>query len=200
MTDEVKAHIFEPFFTTKEPGKGTGLGLATVYGIVKQYGGHVAIQTKVGHGTTFSVYLPSLAPATNEDKPPDLSPHAFSGTGTVLLVQDDKAVRTLARPALQSFGYTVVDVANGEEALQFCAGYEGPLDLLITDVVMPGMSGREVADALQRLRPAIKVLYVSGYTDHAILRHGVKQAEVASLQKPFTTVTLARKVQHVLRS
>jgi PAS domain S-box-containing protein len=198
MTEEVQRHVFEPFFTTKGPGKGTGLGLATVFGIVKQSGGHVWVYSEVGRGTTFKVYFPSVeevAPARGSE---ESRPTAPSGTGTVLLVEDDKQVRGMTRFALQSFGYTVLEAQDGEEALRVAQAHSGAIDLLITDVVMPGIGGRRLAEALSRFRPGIKVLYVSGYTDDAVVRHGVLETEVAFLQKPFAMATLATKVRDVL--
>jgi CheY-like chemotaxis protein len=197
MTDEVKGHIFEPFFTTKEPGKGTGLGLATVFGIVKQSGGHVAVYSEPGRGTAFKVYLPSAGRAGADEDAAGLRASP-KGSGTILVVEDDDRVRRMTRLALESLGYRVLDARGGEEGLRVCAEHEGPLDLLVTDVVMPGMSGREVAEAVRRLRPEVKVLYVSGYTDDAVVRHGVLQAGAAFLQKPFTTVSLGEKVREVL--
>jgi CheY-like chemotaxis protein len=197
MTDEVKTQIFEPFFTTKELGKGTGLGLATVYGIVKTYGGHVSVYSEVDVGTTFSVFLPAVQTpdATPGPGPSSVAPR---GTETVLLVEDDDWVRRLARIALEAQGYTVLEAVGGAEAVRLAGGYSGPIHLLLTDVVMPDRGGREVADALRTRRPGVKVLYVSGYTDDAIVRHGVLEAKDAFLQKPFTPLVLARKVREVL--
>jgi CheY-like chemotaxis protein len=197
MTDEVKARIFEPFFTTKGVGKGTGLGLATVFGIVQQWGGHLGVYSEVGRGTTFKVYFPS-AGRVRADAVEDQARSLPTGSGTVLVVEDDDQVRRMTRAALESLGYAVLEARSGEEAVGLCGTHEGPLDLVITDVVMPGMSGREVAEAVGRVRPGVKVLYVSGYTDDAIVRHGVLQAEAAFLQKPFTPASLARKVRAVL--
>jgi PAS domain S-box-containing protein len=198
MSEEVQRHIFEPFFTTKEAGNGTGLGLATVYGIVNQSGGHVAVYSEVGRGTTFKVYLPAIDQAVSAGTAAAWPTPVPTGTETILLVEDDEAVRGIARLALQLHGYTVITASNGEEAVRIVREHTGPIDLLITDVVMPGMSGRQVAEAVKALRPGIGVLYVSGYTDDAVVRHGVLHAETAFLQKPFTMVALATKVRQVL--
>jgi two-component system, cell cycle sensor histidine kinase and response regulator CckA len=198
MDDTTRARIFEPFFTTKGPGKGTGLGLATVHGIVRQSGGHLEVTSEVGKGTTFLVYLPRLA---DRAAPPDAggpSAGVPRGTETVLLADDDPGVRGLARMALEAYGYTVLEAADGEAAYRAGAGHAGPVDLLVTDVVMPKMSGREVADRLVETRPGMKVLYISGYTDDAVVRNGVFQSTVAFLQKPFTPTSLGRKVREVL--
>ena len=197
MTDEVKAKVFEPFFTTKEPGKGTGLGLATVYGIVKANGGHVAVDSAVGVGTTFLVLLPA------DETAPDLAssevaPGAPRGTETVLLVEDDDGVRQLAQIALEAQGYTVLQAASGAEAVQTAVSHPGPIHLLLTDVVMPHQGGREVVDSVRTVRPEVKVLYMSGYTDDAVVRHGVREATDSFLQKPFTLLGLARTVRAVL--
>jgi PAS domain S-box-containing protein len=196
MTDEVKAKVFEPFFTTKEPGQGTGLGLATVYGIVKTYGGNVAVESEVGVGTTFTILLPAAAAADRPlGEPLQVAPR---GTETVLLVEDDDGVRRLARIALEAQGYTVVEAASGADAVRAAESHPTPVHLLLTDVVMPHQSGREVADAVRARRPGVKVLYVSGYTDDAVIAHGVLGATDAFLQKPFTPLGLARKVRAIL--
>jgi len=197
MTEDVKARIFEPFFTTKGVGKGTGLGLSTVFGVVKQSGGHVAVYSEAGRGTTFKVYLPSAGTGPGAGAPAP-APAVPRGSGTVLVVEDDEQVRGLTQVALESLGYTVLEARDGETALRICAGHTGPIDLLVTDVVMPGLSGRQVAERLERLRPGIEVLYVSGYTDDAVVRHGVLEAEAAFLQKPFTPASLGAKIREVL--
>ncbi len=197
MTKEVKARVFEPFFTTKAPGKGTGLGLATVYGIVQACGGHIAVDSTVGAGTTFTVLLPAERPAA--DPPPEERLLiALRGAETVLVVEDDNEVRRLARIALAVQGYTVLEAASGAEAAQVAATHAGPIHLLLTDVVMPGQGGREVAEAIRARCPGVKVLYMSGYTDDAVLRHGVREATDAFLHKPFTALGLARQVRAVL--
>ncbi len=199
MTEEVMTRIFEPFFTTKEVGKGTGLGLATVFGIVQQSGGHVRVSSAVGRGTTFRVYLPSMikevVPLIEPETRTVLVP---SGTETILLVEDETAVRAMTRMALQVNGYTLLEAEDGVEALRLCERHAGPIHLLVSDVVMPRMGGRELAARLTPLRPEMRVIFVSGYTDDAVVRHGIRQAEVAFLQKPFSPDTLRRKVRAVL--
>ncbi|MGE0453556.1 MAG: response regulator [Vicinamibacteria bacterium] len=199
MTEEVKARIFDPFFTTKGEGKGTGLGLSTVYGIVKQSGGYVGVYSEPGHGTVFKVYLPRLD-AAQADQPTEVSPPAAlpRGSETVLLVEDEPSLRALVRESLESCGYAVLDARQGADALALSGGHPGPIQLLLTDVVMPGMSGRELAAELAKSHPEAKVLYISGYTDDAVVVHGVLSEEMAFLQKPFSLDALARKVREVL--
>ncbi len=195
MSDEVKTRLFEPFFTTKEPGKGTGLGLAVVHGAVKQSGGRVDVYSELGIGTTFKILLPAAVGATGpRSQSVQIAP---TGAETVLLVEDEPAVRKFGRLALETQGYTVLEAVGGEDALRV-AGRSGPIHLLITDVVMPRMGGREVAEALRARHAGLKVLYVSGYTDDAVVRHGIVEATDAFLQKPFTPLALARKVRAVL--
>ncbi len=199
MSREVQAHLFEPFFTTKEIGRGTGLGLATVYGIVKQSGGHIWVYSEEGIGTTFKIYLPAV-----EEK--ITRPSAFLQTGpelpvgseTILLVEDNTGVRELLRQVLPSLGYTLVEAENGQEALRLLADYPDPIHLLLTDVVMPGISGKTLAEEASRTRPGLKMLFMSGYTDEAIVQHGVSDAEAAFLQKPFSLMALAAKIRSVL--
>ncbi|WP_439628546.1 ATP-binding protein [Gemmata sp.] len=200
MTDGVRAKLFEPFFTTKGVGQGTGLGLATVHGIVSQAGGHVGVETKLGEGTTFSVLLPAVdGPDPRAPGPrAGAGPGAPRGSELVLLVEDELAVRRLARAALEGVGYRVLEAASGAEAVRIADGCADPIDLLVTDVVMPGMGGRDVAAALRARRPVTRVLFVSGYTDGAIVPHGVDGDGVAFLQKPYTPRSLARKVRAVL--
>jgi two-component system, cell cycle sensor histidine kinase and response regulator CckA len=198
MDEATRARVFEPFFTTKEPGKGTGLGLATVYGIVKQSGGSVELDSAPGRGTTFQIYLPRVEEAVPARKSPSGEFKAPRGTETLLLVDDDAAVRSLCRLALQTFGYQVLDAADGAAALLLSEAYQARIHLLVTDVVMPGMNGRELANRLTKLRPGLKVLYVSGYTDDAVVRNGVAAGGVAFLAKPITPGMLARKVRQVL--
>jgi CheY-like chemotaxis protein len=198
MSDEVLGHLFEPFFTTKGVGRGTGLGLSTTYGIVQQSGGHIEVTSAPGRGSTVKVYLPRVeSPAAADEGGP--APAAASrGLETVLLAEDEAMVRGLIREALRRKGYTVLEAANGADALQMCEQQAGPIHLLLTDVVMPGMGGRALAERAARLRPGLKLLYMSGYTDDAVVRHGVLQAEAAFVQKPFRLDDLLRKVREVL--
>jgi PAS domain S-box-containing protein len=200
MSEEVKAHLFEPFFTTKEQGQGTGLGLATVYGIVKQSGGCIWVYSEPGRGTAFKIYLPRLTACSQvaASAPAHQEADSLAGAGTILLVEDEEAVRRLASRVLAARGYTVLSAANGLQALDTVQRHPGAIDLVITDVVMPQMSGRELAELVRPRRPATKILYVSGYTDDAIVRHGVLDAGVVFLQKPFTPDGLARKVKEIL--
>ena len=198
MDEATQAHLFEPFFTTKEVGKGTGLGLATVYGIVKQSGGYIWVYSEPAHGTTVKVYLPRVHGVAEAPLPPPPPAEVRGGHETVLLVEDATPVRTLARRSLEACGYRVLDAADGPTALELSARHADGIDILVTDVVMPGMSGRELAERLAPARPSMKVLYTSGYTDDAMVRQGVLSAGVAFLQKPFVPDTLARKVRDVL--
>jgi two-component system, cell cycle sensor histidine kinase and response regulator CckA len=195
MTDEVKRHLFEPFFTTKEQGKGTGLGLAVVHGAVKQSGGRVDVYSELGIGTTFKILLPGVAASAPASATVQIAPR---GAETVLLVEDEAGVRKFGRLALETQGYAVLEAAGGEEALRAAEQHAGPIHLLVTDVVMPRMGGREVAESLRVRHAGLKVLYVSGYTDDAVVRHGIVEATDAFLQKPFTPLALARKVRAIL--
>jgi CheY-like chemotaxis protein len=198
MDATTQSHIFEPFFTTKEPGKGTGLGLATVYGIVKQSGGFVWAYSEVGQGTTFKIYLPQAAgtsAAVSESKPVAAP---TGGSETILIAEDEPGVRALVRLVLTSRGYTVLEARNGEDAILQHEMHKGSLHLLLTDVIMPDMSGRELAERLAPFHREMAVLYMSGYTDDAIARHGILEAGTAFIQKPFTPEALARKVREVL--
>ncbi len=198
MDVATKARIFEPFFTTKPKGKGTGLGLATVYGIVKQSGGHIAVYTEPDRGTSFKIYLPRVTAAVDAVEPPQTGGGLLRGSETVLLVEDQEEVRRLTSRLLEARGYRVLVAAHGHEALSMAESLGGPLHLLVTDVVMPQLSGREVALLLAPRHPAMKVLYLSGYADESIVRHGVLEPGVDFLQKPFTADALARKVRAVL--
>ena len=196
MDEATKAKIFEPFFTTKQPGKGTGLGLATVYAIVTQAGGFIWVYSELGHGTSFKIYLPRVdavattAAVARIDLP--------RGTETVLLVEDAAAVRAVARQVLQRQGYRVLEASEGEDALRLAARHQGTIDLVVTDVVMPRVGGRELAERLLVVRPETRVLYMSGYTDDSVVRHGILEGGVAYLQKPFSPEGLVRKVREVL--
>ncbi len=197
MTPETKARIFEPFFTTKEKGRGTGLGLSTVYGIVKQSGGYIWVYSEPGRGTTFKIYLPRVdAPA--ERVAPPREAEAVTGTETILLAEDDAILRPLAKALLEKLGYTVLEAEDATQALALAAAHAESIHLLVSDVVMPGASGRDLARRLALTRPATKVLYVSGYTDDAIVHHGMLEPGLNFLQKPFTPAALARKVRDVL--
>ena len=198
MDKDTQSHIFEPFFTTKEQGKGTGLGLSTVYGIVKQSGGYIFANSELGAGTTFRIYLPRVSDPAAQ---PGTAKHAqgpVGGSETVLLVEDEESVRELVRETLRSKGYTVMEAADGISGMKVAESWEGKIDILITDVVMPGMSGRELAQRVSASRPDIRVLYLSGYTEDAIIHEGVLDPGIAFLQKPFTLQALARKVRAVL--
>jgi CheY-like chemotaxis protein len=201
MDRETQAHIFEPFFTTKEKGKGTGLGLATVYGIVKQSDGYIWVYSEPGKGTTFKIYLPRIE-EVGEAGALDRSSHDSGavprGFETVLLVEDENGVRELARQYLETGGYKVIQASNGNEALEIAAAYGEPIHLLLTDVVMPGISGRELADRLLVIRPDIRILFMSGYTEQAVVHHGIVAEDATLLQKPFTFGTLASKLREIL--
>jgi two-component system cell cycle sensor histidine kinase/response regulator CckA len=199
MSPQVQARIFEPFFTTKRVHEGTGLGLSTVYGIVKQSGGYIAVYSEVGHGTTFKIYLPRVdAPAESRAPEESASLHAPSGGETVLIVEDDDALRTVASRALQQCGYEVIVASDGSEALKQCSRHEGGLHLVVTDMVMPEMSGVELAESIALRYPEIKVLLMSGYTRDETARRGIASERYAFLEKPFTPARLAARVRELL--
>jgi CheY-like chemotaxis protein len=198
MDEATKQHMFEPFFTTKEVGKGTGLGLSTVYGIVKQSGGNIWVYSEVGQGTTFKIYLPRLDMVVSETVP-DTDPTALQqGTEIILLVEDDEMIRAMSREMLELLGYRVMEAATGEDAISLSDEFQEEIDLLMTDVVMPGMSGSQLAERLATRRPQMKVLYTSGYTAESIVHHGVLDAGIQFLEKPFTCQRLSKKVRDIL--
>jgi CheY-like chemotaxis protein len=199
MSEEVKARVFEPFFTTKGVGQGTGLGLSTCYGIVKQSGGHITIYSEPGRGATFKIYLPQVQAQTKVPIQPLDAPGLPRGTETILLVEDDPALRDMAATLLRRLGYKVLAAANGIEALSLQQQPElGQIDLLFTDVVMPNMSGKELSERVQALYPHIRILFTSAYTANAIVHQGVLNKGMALLQKPFTPSALASKLREVL--
>jgi two-component system cell cycle sensor histidine kinase/response regulator CckA len=194
MSEEVQRHLFEPFFTTKGPGAGTGLGLATVFGVVKQSGGSIYVYSEEGRGTTFKIYLPAaVQDAELEAAPGDGG--AERGSETVMLVEDDERVRELVRVMLETKGYRVLAAAGAEEAERLCTA---DVDLLLTDVVMPEVNGNALAERLAATAPAMRILFMSGYSDEAVCRHGEISPDAAFIEKPFTDRTLARKVREVL--
>jgi signal transduction histidine kinase/CheY-like chemotaxis protein len=200
MSAETQSHIFEPFFTTKEMGNGTGLGLATVYGVVKQSEGYIWVDSELGRGTTFKVYLPRVREAAPMPSAVKGKQETAKGSETVLVVEDAQPLLELASELLKDNGYTVLEAANGADAIQLVERHQGLIDLLLTDVIMPGMGGRQLAERLIPRLPKMKVLYMSGYTDDAIVHHGILEPGIALIQKPFTAETLARKVREVLQA
>ncbi|MGA9755048.1 MAG: PAS domain S-box protein [Desulfobaccales bacterium] len=200
MDEATQAHVFEPFFTTKEPDKGTGLGLSTVYGIVKQSGGYLDLASEPGAGSTFTIWLSRLETLVEPPKTRIPLTASYRGKETILLVEDEDVLRGLLAKFLRLYGYTVLEARHGGEALLICERRQEPIHLMVTDVVMPQMSGRELADRLTPLRPDMKVLYMSGYTEDAVVQHGVEDLSVAFLQKPFKPIDLARKVYAILHA
>jgi PAS domain S-box-containing protein len=198
MDPETQRHIFEPFYTTKERGKGTGLGLATVYGIVKQSGGDIWVHSEIGKGSRFEVYLPRVEEPARAAEPASVAVSPPKGTETILLVEDEEAVRALTERILKASGYKVLAAKDAEQAVQLSQTYVGAIDLLLTDVIMPGTSGPQLAERLLAVRRQMRVLYMSGYTDTAIVESGVLQAETALLQKPFTPAQLIQTVREML--
>jgi CheY-like chemotaxis protein len=198
MTPEVRSRLFEPFFTTKGPGAGTGLGLATVFGVVKQTGGSIYVYSEEGSGTTFKIYLPAAARGSASEAVTAPVPELARGSETIMVVEDDESVRELVRIILEGNGYRVHGVGDPGDAERVSRELEGGLDLLLTDVVMPQISGRELAERLTELRPGLRVLFMSGYSDEAVYRHGVLSPDAAFIEKPFTERTLTCKVREVL--
>jgi CheY-like chemotaxis protein len=198
MDAEIMVHLFEPFYTSKETGKGTGLGLSTVYGIVKQSGGEIVVESKPGHGATFTIYLPRISDPAQIAPPLDAHPAVRVGTETILLVEDELGVRQLVSEMLQRLGYRILPAAGGVDAIHLFEQHRGSIDLLVTDVIMPQMSGRELAQRLKLQQPSLKVLYISGYTDDMLAHHGVLESNVFLLQKPFAPDELAKKLREVL--
>ena len=198
MGPDVLKHLFEPFYTTKPLGKGTGLGLATVYGIVKQSGGYIWVESTPGEGTSFMIHFPRVSSASGTMVAASTDAREVSGTETILLVEDQREVRDVVRQALQRHGYHVLEAVDGDAALALLLAGAGPIHLVLTDVVMPNMSGRELVDKITQHDRSIRVLYTSGYTDDAIVRHGVLDPGIAFIQKPFTPEQLLTRVRDVL--
>jgi two-component system, cell cycle sensor histidine kinase and response regulator CckA len=198
MTEEVLSHIFEPFFTTKPRGTGTGLGLSTCYGIVKQNNGGIYVASAPGQGTSVRIYLPSFETIADVLKTVAAAVSFPGGNETLFLVEDDSTIRTLIKQNLVSAGYFVLDAENGEEAISLVLDRQDPIDLLITDVVMPVMSGKLLADRLSTLFPGLKVLFMSGYTDDEIARHGVLEEDTSFIQKPFSIIVFMEKIREIL--
>ena len=200
MSAETQTHIFEPFYSTKGPRKGTGLGLSTVYGIVKQSGGYIWVDSKLGKGTTFKIYFPRMEGDVDKISIPGMQNLNLQGSETVLLAEDEQSVRALVARILRKHGYTVLEASNGGDAVRIAHDFVGKIHLLLTDVVMPEMSGRVLASQLDDAHPGIKVLFVSGYTNDTVVHQEVLDLDIAFLQKPFTADSLARKVRNVLDS
>ncbi len=189
--------MFEPFFTTKDVGKGTGLGLSTVYGIVQQSGGNISVESELGKGASFRIYLPKAASEGTSGK--ETEPEGVrEGSETLLLVEDEDALRTTIGNFLRSLGYNVLEARSGDHALRMANDFDAAIDLILTDVVMPRMGGRELSEILQSSHPSMKQIFMSGYTDDAIVRYGIRDAGVMFLQKPFTMTVLAKRVREVL--
>jgi two-component system cell cycle sensor histidine kinase/response regulator CckA len=200
MDTETRTHIFEPFFTTKEVGKGTGLGLSSVYGIVKQSGGSIEVYSEPGQGTSFKIYLPWVAKQAEIYRPKPAIDLPLQGSETILVVEDEDMLRNLLVDSLRIYGYKVLEASHEEEALLICERHKGPIHMMLTDVVMPQMSGRELAERLTPLSPDMEVLFMSGYTGDAILHHGILESSTHFIQKPFSQADLARKIREVLET
>jgi CheY-like chemotaxis protein len=198
MSEEVKAHLFEPFFTTKEEGKGTGLGLATAYSIVHQSGGYIDVSSQVGKGTTFHILVPRVGQQAEREGNERVTEGLPGGTETILLVEDEESVREMVSRVLNQCGYVVLEAKHALDAMVLQSQHRGEIDLLLTDVIMPGMGGRDLARRMVHTRPGIQVLYMSGYTDDAIFQHGVLEPGTHLLQKPFKPIVMARKVRELL--
>jgi two-component system cell cycle sensor histidine kinase/response regulator CckA len=199
MDAETQSHIFEPFFTTKEQGKGTGLGLATVYGVVKQSGGFIWVYSEVGKGTSFKIYLPRVDQPVEKSGSTQSSSEAPRGTGTILLAEDEQDVREVAREFLESGGYTVIEARDGVEAIQLVEKHKGAIDLLVTDMVMPGMTGQELSVLLRQKRDGLRILYMSGYSEHAAAESVQGDASIRLLTKPFSRWAFLRAVHEILK-
>jgi nitrogen-specific signal transduction histidine kinase/CheY-like chemotaxis protein len=200
MNEETRDHLFEPFFTTKKEGKGTGLGLSMVYGIVKQSGGAIWVYSEPGKGAAFKIYLPRVFEEAQKVSEERIDEAPANGTETVLVVEDEEMIRQIISVTLTEYGYTALLAKDGEEAQAICASAQGPIHLLLSDVVLPGMSGRESAKRLVSKRPGMRVLYMSGYTANAIVHHGALEPGIAFIQKPFSPATLLRKMREILDS
>ena len=200
MSEDVLSHLFEPFFTTKQPGKGTGLGLATIYGIVKESGGSISVYSGPGEGTTFTIYLPRVSESTDDSREEKPAPGNLQGTETILIVEDQQQVLTLARRTLTECGYHVLEAASPAEAVAHCERYPGPIHLMLTDVVMPGMNGPDLAVRVQPLRPSMQVIFMSGYSEGAVRHHRNLELAGRYISKPFSPDALALKVREALGS
>jgi CheY-like chemotaxis protein len=198
MDSATRQHIFEPFFTTKQRGKGTGLGLATVYGMVKQSGGDIWVYSEPGQGTTFKLYFPRVTEPVSPGWSEEVGPQRQIAGETVMLVEDEAQVRDLEVRMLKQLGYTVLSASNGDEAIDISGAHAGEIALLVTDVVMPNMSGKQVADIMRSHRPELKILFLSGYTENTISHHRVLDSGVDFLSKPFSRETLSNKIRDIL--
>lgn len=198
MSEETRSRIFEPFFTTKELGKGMGLGLATVYGIVKQNNGFIWVYSELGQGTTFKICLPRAQGSISDSKKDQASPERLCGQETILLVEDDSQLRNMTKTILERYGYQVMEAENGKSALDLFKERQKPVQLLITDVIMPGMNGKVLAEYMQSLQPGVKVLFMSGYTNNTIAHHWVLDSSFPFIEKPFTSDSLLRRLRSLL--